>query len=138
MIQDIAEKFKGTFPTVLPDLIPIETEAGWWPIIGDMLKSIEEHVVARKGESLTVSMIREKYGTVRVAFKGQTDGMILNMLDKAENLCYNTCEMCGKPGTHCFQHNSPFGWQKTLCAKHQLKMAYGPPKWRNDDILEDM
>lgn len=61
------------------------------------------------GEDITISQIKEKFGTLRFYIYGGSDA-IDKLIDTAEDLSSVTCEQCGQSGE--LRDN---GWLFTLC-----------------------
>lgn len=73
-------------------LFGIECGDGWFEIIKNMAKKIEE---LNKG--VVCEQIKEKYATLRVYTSMDTDE-VLEITDQAEKESENTCEICGYYG----------------------------------------
>ena len=62
--------------------------------------------------------IKEKFGTLRV-YTDKNDDYTRGVIDMAESLSMNTCEVCGSHGK-----TYTIGWHTTLCPEH-AKERYG-------------
>ena len=77
------------------ELFGIECGDGWKhlyePIIDRVMQYNEEH----SDNPIEIHQIKEKYGGLCVYLSHYTDELT-NMIDKAEDESYHTCELCGK------------------------------------------
>lgn len=87
-----------------------ECSDGWLQLI----KNCIEELIAI-GWDKEICQIKEKFGGLRFYTNGLTDeGHAI--VSKYEDLSYETCEVCGKPGTL-----RKGGWWRTLCDEHDKK-----------------
>lgn len=87
----------------------IETGSGWYDIIDDLCKQIQEYIDESGCEQVIATQVKEKFGTLRFYFYGGDDTVDRMVLD-AERKSYITCEECGKPGT-----SNDRGWIRVRC-----------------------
>lgn len=59
--------------------------------------------------TISFSQVKEKYGTLRIYLNSSTDD-VYEIVDKYEDLSYNTCINCGKPAEYISQ-----GWISPYC-----------------------
>lgn len=100
-----------TFPELFPETKQLECGPGWNQIVYDMCKEIQR-VANEKKSHIYVLQIKEKFGGLRVYLSSYFDE-IDEIIDRAEELAYVTCEICGGPGK---TYND--GWFETLCEEH--------------------
>jgi hypothetical protein len=109
-------------------LIPFGFECGdgWYDLIDNLSKELEKlcklensKLTKKKiaeGYGYRASQVKEKFGTLRFYMSFETDEMS-DLIDLAEKVSAETCEICGKPGiTRGF-----LAWVQTLCAWHLIK-----------------
>lgn len=82
--------------------------AGWFPLLRRAFARLEA-----LGVPVSVSDIKEKYGTLRLDVDAQGD-RVDAIVGDAEKLSTVTCELCGAPGK--LRRHRP--WLKTLCDAH--------------------
>lgn len=95
------------------ELFGVECDIGWKDIIEPLIKECQE-------KGITITQIKEKYGTLRFYVAGCTDEM-WDKIEAAELKSAVTCEICGAEG----KLRSNGGWLKTLCNKHTKELKYG-------------
>lgn len=91
---------------------------GWHPLIAKLVREIRE-VDEELGVKSRVAQIKEKFGGLRFYLE-ETHTAHYEMISRAENASYDTCEMCGREGK---MYND--GWMQTLCRPHAQE------RWRN-------
>jgi hypothetical protein len=100
-----------------------EVGDGWYPLIEDMLKSLM--AVNTEGNYVVqIRQIKEKFGGLRVYWDCTSDiteadyKRLNDIVDKAEELAEQTCEVCGAEG----KNDSPTSWMSTRCALHRKEL----------------
>lgn len=107
----------------------IECNNGWYNIISNLCWMINQHEnninlrtkFKQKEDasyqsdysSFKFDQIKEKFGGLRIYFSGGDD-YIRGLVNMAEAISYNTCEICGNKG----QANKN-GWITVLCDAHR-------------------
>jgi hypothetical protein len=97
-----------------------EVGDGWYNIIEKLFLGIEEEMKSWPDAqilSFEVQQVKEKFGGLRFYYSGYTPEIGL-LVDKAEEECFHTCEVCGERGK--LRHGS---WIKVLCREHWMKKA---------------
>ena len=81
---------------------------GWHGLLDDIYDTFEK-------ENVVVVTIKEKFGGLRIYADAPeaTFEKMRPLIDKIEQLSFQTCETCGAPGV---LRNRP--WLKTLCDEH--------------------
>ena len=119
----------GPIRKAFPDLFA-RTESGWvesaavgtgwtnlvWDLFGK-LDALSKRRVAEGHPALRLSVVKEKYGVLRVDLR---DGFVLeaeDLIDEAEAVSETICEECGRPGRLCTE----LRWMKTLCTYHEIE-----------------
>ena len=97
----------------------VDTGPGWYDIIYPLSQKLEQMILAipeDKRLHYKASQVKEKLGGLRFYMRASTDEMEA-LIDEAEELSYQTCEKCGKPGQLCgdYQKNE---WLYTSCKEH--------------------
>ena len=82
------------------------------------LANPEFKIVPEIVPQVTVSQVKEKFGTLRFYYNGG-DTSIEAMVRFAEAMSGCTCETCGSPGVR-----RGGGWVRTLCDKHAEEQGY--------------
>ena len=89
-----------------------ECGEGWDLLLEDLFEKIDKIVKREKIENFRVVQVKEKYGSLRV-YCDYSNKEIEELIDKAEEESYKTCEMCGsKDGV-----TQSKGWISSLCKK---------------------
>lgn len=125
--RQLVEKYPELFrdkdspPTESLMCFGCECDDGWYNIIESACGIIAHHIrnhpdVAEIADFRWVQ-IKEKFGTLRLYYIGGADEYILGVIDMAEDLSGDVCEICGNAGKLCGT-----GWFKTLCAEHETKL----------------
>jgi len=83
---------------------------GWLKII-DNLSSDITALDEKNGSHTVATQVKEKFGGLRFYIESGSD-TIFDLIDKAEDESFRTCEFCGEPGT-----TRDDGWVSTLCDK---------------------
>lgn len=95
-----------------------ECDNGWYNIIESACGIIAHHIrnnpAAEELASFRWLQIKEKFGTLRLYYTGGADEYILGVIDMAEDLSGDVCEICGDAGKLCGT-----GWFRTLCEEHE-------------------
>jgi hypothetical protein len=99
-----AEHYEGRFD--------FECGDGWFELIDNLcsLLMIDETLTP------VATQVKEKFGTLRFYVNEATDYQY-ELIDRANTLSQNTCEVCGAPGTADYKRS----WIKTLCEEHRTK-----------------
>ncbi len=87
-----------------------ECGEGWLAMIVNLIQELIE-----AGWDKQIRQIKEKFGGLRFYASGTTDTQAA-LIGRYEKLSYETCEVCGNPGT-CIDT----GWRRTLCDRHHKK-----------------
>ncbi len=92
--------------------------AGWtesvWDLFGK-LDALSKQRVAEGQSPLRLSVVKEKYGTLRVDLREGFVREAEDLIDEAEAASETICEVCGQPGRLCTE----LRWMKTLCPAHE-------------------
>lgn len=107
----------------------IETDDGWFNLLDKCFEKIQYFcdLCSKDGREVQVvaNQIKEKMSTLRIyettygANKIESD-IIDNIIDQAEMMSAQTCEVTGEHGVPCVK----WGWYKTLCYEEARKQGY--------------
>ena len=108
------------YPEFFPENFCFEHCDGWLWIVDDLCNTLRFLLEGHPTCDFKFTQIKEKFGSIRVYFKFETDDvfnhdLIYDAMAKAEEKSSVTCEVCGEPGTHM----SPKGWIKVRCDAHK-------------------
>jgi hypothetical protein len=107
---DRIQEFKIVQKSLKSDRTPfslffVECGEGWGDIIYNLCKELEA-----LQPNLIIFQIKEKFGGLRFYTQGHTKQSD-QLIRKAEEEAWHTCEVCGKPGSNF----SDKGWLKVRC-----------------------
>ena len=104
------EVLRGWCPKLYKEGMIFECGIGWYNLLHDLSLKIEK-VLEREAENCKLHegeeneydemfaiQVKEKYGTLRFYMSRETDE-VSALIDKAEALSSQTCEICGVPAT---------------------------------------
>lgn len=92
----------------------LDVRPGWYQIIWDMCLKIEPILKRNRITEFAFEQVKEKFGSGRFYHSGGNE-KIDQIVQEAEELCGNTCEVCGRPGkVECIH-----GWRSAVCAVHK-------------------
>ncbi len=91
------ELFDQTDGTLPINRWGIEVGDGWYGIIDAVLDVAHWHC-RDQGKRLTVIDCKQKFGTLRVMFRGDVDDHMRGAVDAALAVSARTCECCGSSG----------------------------------------
>jgi hypothetical protein len=74
-----------------------------------------ENVVPEEDLQVVATQVKEKFGGLRFYVTGAND-RVRGMIDMAEAMSYQTCDVCGNPGKAVND-----GWVVTLCEPHRAE-----------------
>lgn len=96
---------------ILPIDFGVETGSGWYWLISNLLECIHSYVSQNEVPEVTITQIKEKYGSLRFYFTGGND-MVYGMVWLAEDMSEKICEECGSTEGILKEIN---GWWSTRC-----------------------
>lgn len=134
-IYGVWDQIKARHPRVsFKGSIGDMTAPGWWKVLDETFTAINEIMAPHPTYTFHVLQIKEKFGGLRFYWRlgnsevEEADDEILvhddelytelsyqlgKVVDRAEEVCGHTCEICGEPG-----ELRPLGWLRTLCDTH--------------------
>ena len=95
--EKLAEKIKNenVEPKYPYELFGVECGKGWKHLYQPITDFIMEYNKEHEDNPIIIHQIKEKFGGLRYYVSNYIDGLA-EMIDKAEDESYNTCEICGK------------------------------------------
>lgn len=75
----------------------LEISDGWLPLIDDLLGNFAGYLISHPISNFKIVQIKEKFGGLRVYVRHGNDH-IFDLIDAAEKIAYETCELCGGKG----------------------------------------
>lgn len=93
---------------------------GWYKAFGKQLvKELTNELIKENYlDDFEIGQIKEKYGGLRI-YIGPAPESIHKIINKYEDMSFNYCQVCGKPG-RVYDN----GWIMTLCPVHAEKLNY--------------
>jgi hypothetical protein len=120
MRNELFQQLKKQHPRLYRELGGIACGDGWYNIIEALSEKLEKEIEKLVGENPAIAetylpaavQVKEKFGGLRFYMGIETDEMS-NLIRRAEEKSYHTCEECGWPGQPTNDR-----WIKTLCRAH--------------------
>jgi hypothetical protein len=108
--------FRGQDMPVTENLMSFGCECGdgWFTLINTACSLIATHEEHANSTEFLFTQIKEKYGTLRIYYTGG-NAYIDGVVNMAEALSSETCELCGAPGKL-----GGVGWLSTRCETHNV------------------
>lgn len=113
------QRLVDRFPKIFREDFYIECDDGWFDIIFNLCKDIQQEVNNSGCEQVVAAQVKEKFAGLRFYASGGnevTDAMI----EKYCKLSRETCEITGGKGYTC-QKN---GWYKTLSTQSAILLGF--------------
>lgn len=99
MAPDLTETLKNKYSSIFGPTFYFECNDGWFTLIDNTCKVIQQHLKYSTGvEQVIARQVKEKFGGLRFYYSGGND-YILGVVDLAEQMSYNICEISGLPGS---------------------------------------
>lgn len=106
------QQLKAAFPKLFSHLpFGFECGDGWFKLIYSLASNIVD-VIEANDLDISCSQVKEKYGGLRFYMSSSTDA-IESLIEKAEELSFRTCEICGEEGK---LNRGP--WYEVRCDDH--------------------
>ena len=119
MTEKNIQRLVDRFPKIFREDFYIECDDGWFDIIFNLCKDIQQEVNNSGCEQVVAAQVKEKFAGLRFYSSGGnevTDAMI----EKYCKLSRETCEITGGKGYTC-QKN---GWYKTLSTQSAILLGF--------------
>ena len=98
-------------------LYPSDLPSGWFDLAHNTLEHIEKTLTNEEIDTVMVSQIKEKWGTLHMSITGPSERevSVQDILDAAEEASRQVCLTCGRPGIW-----RDGLWTRTLCDEHEV------------------
>ena len=119
MTDKNTEKLINRFPNIFEENFYFECDDGWFDIIFDLCKDVQQEVNNSSCQQVVAAQVKEKFAGLRFYASGGnevTDAII----NKYSKLSSETCEMTGGNGYLCEKHR----WYKTLSTQSALLLGF--------------
>lgn len=93
------------------DNIYYECGKGWYPLIEEAKKLVDEYNKEHPDTNIYFTQIKEKFGRLNLYLSVYPESIIDKIIE-IENKSVNICEDCGKP---IKEQTYLYGWYYTLC-----------------------
>lgn len=98
-LHAVLDQLKLKYPRILGATRSLECGPGWVPLIERLFQQIQAHMNAHpEAEALQVSQIKQKFGELRVYYRGG-DHACAALVEQAAIQAQSTCEICGSHGS---------------------------------------
>ena len=117
--EDFGKYLADTYINIFSKPLWVECNEGWFTIIHELSKQVNEAAEKYPRGSISVVQIKEKFGGLRyyLNYENMSDENIQKIEDLvrvAENKSISCCEDCGEPAELCSPRKY---WMKTICMK---------------------
>jgi len=119
MTDKNTEKLINRFPNIFEENFYFECDDGWFDIIFDLCKDVQQEVNNSSCQQVVAVQVKEKFAGLRFYASGGnevTDAII----NKYSKLSSETCEMTGGKGYLCEKHR----WYKTLSTQSAILLGF--------------
>lgn len=111
MTQELSDKLKKSYPEILSLDEYFECGDGWFLILDDLFKAIDEYVSLHNLHDIAIEQVKEKWGGLDVHFSPYNE-VIVSFTDNARKKSLCTCEDCGNTINVKLTKTS---WKRSLC-----------------------
>jgi len=99
----------------------ISCDDGWYHLIDNACKIIQNYLINHRDIEFKFDQIKEKFAGLRLYYTGGNyKDFIAGVIESAENMSYQTCEITGQRGDGCRKGS----WLKTLCPEKMQELGY--------------
>ena len=100
---------------------PCSYSDGWYQLTHDLCQELTDLYIANgiNPDTIDIMQVKEKFAGLRFYTGGLIEGGN-EIIQKYEDISFETCEICGEQGTVCRRGT----WYATLCDKHRDEMNY--------------
>lgn len=119
MTDKNTEKLINRFPNIFEENFYFECDDGWFDIIFDLCKDVQQEVNNSSCQQVVAVQVKEKFAGLRFYASGGnevTDAII----SKYTKLSSQTCEVTGGRGYLCEKHR----WYKTLSTQSAILLGF--------------
>jgi len=111
--------------TILTHRVNINIDTGWQGLIKQML---EEIMIQPYHNSIQISVIKQKFASLRVYYDGNDSASIKQIIEKYQEKAKQTCEFCGCKTTRLVWFKS---WQMVCCEECEAEKK--PPESSSEE-----
>lgn len=119
MTEKNEQKLINRFPKIFSENFCFECDDGWFDIIYDMCRDIQQEVNNSGCEQVVAAQLKEKFAGLRFYSSGGNE-VTHAMIEKYSKLSSQTCELTGGKGS-IHEKN---GWYKTLSTQSAILLGF--------------
>ena len=119
MTDKNTEKLINRFPNIFKENFYFECDDGWFDIIFNLCKDIQQEINSSGCEQVVAAQVKEKFAGLRFYSSGGNE-VTRAMIEKYSKLSSQTCEVTGGKGS-TYEKN---GWYKTLSTQSALLLGF--------------
>jgi len=119
MTDKNTKKLVERFPKIFNDKFCFECDDGWFDIIFDLCRDIQQEVNNSGCEQVVAAQVKEKFAGLRFYSSGGNE-VTHAMIEKYSKLSSQTCEVTGGKGS-VHEKN---GWYKTLSTQSAILLGF--------------
>jgi hypothetical protein len=119
MTDKNTKKLVERFPNIFGKNFLFECDDGWFDIIFDLCRDMQQEVNNSGCEQVVAAQVKEKFAGLRFYSSGGNE-VTHAMIEKYSKLSSQTCEVTGGKGS-LYEKN---GWYKTLSAQSAILLGF--------------
>ena len=119
MTDKNTKKLIERFPNIFGESFNFECDDGWFDIIFDLCRDIQQEVNNSGCEQVVAAQVKEKFAGLRFYSSGGNE-VTHAMIEKYSKLSSQTCELTGGKGS-LHEKN---GWYKTLSKQSGILLGF--------------
>lgn len=119
MTDKNTKKLVERFPNIFGKNFLFECDDGWFDIIFDLCRDMQQEVNNSGCEQVVAAQVKEKFAGLRFYSSGGNE-VTHAMIEKYSKLSSQTCEVTGGKGS-VYEKN---GWYKTLSAQSAILLGF--------------
>ena len=119
MTDKNTEKLINRFPNIFKENFYFECDDGWFDIIFNLCKDIQQEINNSGCEQVIAAQVKEKFAGLHFYSSGGNE-VTRGMIEKYSRLSSETCELTGSRGYLCENH----GWYKILSTQSSLLLGF--------------
>lgn len=119
MTDKNTEKLINRFPNIFKENFYFECDDGWFDIIFNLCKDIQQEINNSGCEQVVAAQVKEKFAGLRFYSSGGNE-VTRAMIEKYSKLSSQTCEVTGGKGS-IYEKN---GWYKTLSTQSAILLGF--------------
>ena len=119
MTEKNTKRLIERFPRIFRDNFYFECDDGWFDIIFDLCRDMQQEVNNSGCEQVVAAQVKEKFASLRFYVSGGNE-VTYAMIEKYSKQSMEVCEVTGGRGYTC-QKN---GWYKTLSPESAILLGF--------------